>query len=371
MNERNLLLLRHGQSLSNAGKEPTADPALIPLTPEGIRQAERAAVELGITPDLILVSPLLRARQTADAFRHLGAAMEVWPVDEFVYLNFRDRPPMTPDQREPEVQNYWHRADPFLQTSPDAESFANFWYRVADFNVQVSRFPRDLTVLVVTHGYFMAAFEFGRRYGFAPPTRQLMRAVLAHQMLYPIPNCHVARYDTSDPLLDDAERRRAPAVSSGYLEVRADAQGPAGRLSNFFPHRFTFWSVPCASMEGFLQGLKCRDVEEQARICGLAGWEAKVAGGMYDVSWRTEGVVHWRGERIDRVGPAFQELIDEAFDAMAVQAPSFREALLETGDAVLIHPLGLADPRMTILTEREFCSRLMAIRARRRQTDLS
>jgi phosphohistidine phosphatase len=63
-----LILLRHGKSpsLAEAGVARDADR---PLSDAGRRQAKRAGealIELDCRPDLILASPLLRARQTAE-----------------------------------------------------------------------------------------------------------------------------------------------------------------------------------------------------------------------------------------------------------------------------------------------------------------
>ena len=52
------------------------------------------------------------------------------------------------------------------------------------------------------------------------------------------------------------------------LDIKAKAPFPAGALSNFAMHAFTFDGVACASMEGFLQSLKIEDVSEQTRVCG-------------------------------------------------------------------------------------------------------
>ena len=58
---------------------------------------------------------------------------------------------------------------------------------------------------------------------------------------------------------------------SDPLAIKAKAAFPAGRLSNFAAHRFVLDDVTCASMEGFLQGLKTADPVEQARAYDVAG----------------------------------------------------------------------------------------------------
>jgi broad specificity phosphatase PhoE len=80
-------LIRHGQSESNAGL-PSADWRAIPLTELGQRQAEHVAGVFADPPRLIVASPYLRARLTAQPTidRYPGAAFEDWPVQEFSYL---------------------------------------------------------------------------------------------------------------------------------------------------------------------------------------------------------------------------------------------------------------------------------------------
>ena len=73
-----LLLVRHGEAA------PGEPDALRPLTPRGQEQARElgaALVHEGVCPDALLTSPLLRARETAEA---LGRATGV---------------PVTPDER--------------------------------------------------------------------------------------------------------------------------------------------------------------------------------------------------------------------------------------------------------------------------------
>jgi hypothetical protein len=69
----------------------------------------------------------------------------------------------------------------------------------------------------------------------------------------------------------------------------------------------------------------------------------------------------WQGIEIDRHSKEYQELLDKAFDALS-QNSSFRKALLASGSAVLTHSMGKNDESRTVLTTREFCSRLTRIR---------
>ena len=146
------------------------------------------------------------------------------------------------------------------------------------------------------------------------------------------------------------------------IDIKAKASFPAGALSNFAPHAFTFESVACASMEGLLQSFKIEDPGEQARVCGLAGGEAQAAGRQYD--WQQTGTLWWRGVPIDRLADAYQDLLDRAYEALFVQSSKFRNALAATGGVPLAHTLGSEDATETILTANEFCARLERLRGR-------
>ena len=144
------------------------------------------------------------------------------------------------------------------------------------------------------------------------------------------------------------------------IDVGSRNEFPGGPLSNFSPHFFVFRGVSCSSMEGLLQSLKFEDPEEQIEVCTLIGFVAKRRG--RPQQWFESQTLWWQGKPINRHSPEFQELLDEAFEALFTQNEKAREALLATGEEILIHTVGKSDPHETVLTEEEFCSRLMRIR---------
>lgn len=148
---------------------------------------------------------------------------------------------------------------------------------------------------------------------------------------------------------------------TSILDIKSKAAWPAGALSNFAAHSFTFDGVRCASMEGFLQSLKIADTDEQVRVCGLEGPVAQSVGRKHD--WRHTGTLWWRGTLYDRLGDDFQALLDRAYQALFDQSKTFRDALAATGDAHLTHSFGKDDPTETILTAHELCSRLERLRS--------
>lgn len=137
---------------------------------------------------------------------------------------------------------------------------------------------------------------------------------------------------------------------------------PSGALSNFSPHPFVFDGVECNSMEGLLQSFKFDKEHVQVEICKLVGKAAKFRGKKRNRTWKSVQKLWWKGAAMDRRGPEYQALLDRAYQAMFDQNESFRKALLASGDSVLTHSMGSNKESETVLTEREFCSRLMRLR---------
>lgn len=151
------------------------------------------------------------------------------------------------------------------------------------------------------------------------------------------------------------------------MDIRAGCGYPAAALSNFAPHPFVLDGVPCASMEGLLQGLKFDKPHIQAEVCKMAGKGAKLRGQARNATWQRVQQLWWKGQPMPRKSEAYQLFLDRAYQALCDQNESFRKALLATGDAVLTHSLGANKEAQTVLTERELCSRLMKMRAELRK----
>lgn len=149
------------------------------------------------------------------------------------------------------------------------------------------------------------------------------------------------------------------------IDIHSKGKWPSYALSNFYHNSFAFDGVNCRSMEGFVQGLKCSDRNEQLRICKMRGKRAKQFGQkvkgnpQYDIEMNG---VFWNGERIDRHSDDFQKLMRRVYHAMFEQCPKFREALSSTGTKQLFHTIGNPNPQKTILTEKEFCTILTELR---------
>ena len=74
--------------------------------------------------------------------------------------------------------------------------------------------------------------------------------------------------------------------------------------------------------------------------------------------------LYWQGQQIGRSSKAYQDLLDRAYDAL-YENQGFKAALIACGkDAVFTHSIGKNCQNETVLTAREFCSRLMKLKDR-------
>jgi probable phosphoglycerate mutase len=156
-----VLLVRHGQSVANAGGK-TSDHDTNPLTDLGRTQAKDFADRLPCRPTLIVVSPFLRAQQTAEPLRRRfpDVPVEEWPIQEFTFLAPARHKDSTEDDRQPQVLDYWQRQDPTFLDGPGAESFQQFLDRARETIRRLVNTIPGGCIVIVTHGFFMQAFRF-------------------------------------------------------------------------------------------------------------------------------------------------------------------------------------------------------------------
>lgn len=145
------------------------------------------------------------------------------------------------------------------------------------------------------------------------------------------------------------------------MDIGSKSGYPSSALSNFAPHPFKIDGVLCNSMEGFLQSLKFEQVHIQETVCLLIGLEAKRRGRSRNKRWQGLQTLWWKGKAYPRRSEEYQRLLDRAYKELASN-PGFQRALLATGEATLTHSIGSRDESKTVLTEREFCSRLTKLR---------
>lgn len=127
----------------------------------------------------------------------------------------------------------------------------------------------------------------------------------------------------------------------------------ARKLSNFYPNRFCF-DMEFSCFESFVQCLKFSDPEEQMKVARMNAKEAKAAG--QKQHWQENGGwLFWKGQVINRYGQEYQQLLDQAYDALCQNA-EFAEALRRSRGRILIHTIGKIRRKDTVLTSIEFCS---------------
>lgn len=143
------------------------------------------------------------------------------------------------------------------------------------------------------------------------------------------------------------------------MDIRSGAKYPAGALSNFSPYKFTVDGVVCSSMEGFLQSLKFSNEDMQIYVCSLVGRLAKAKGSKKN--WKRTQTLYWKGVEYKRDSDDYQKLLDKAFTALSMNR-KFKKALISTQTSNLTHSLGKKKINQTVLTQQEFCSRLLMLR---------
>ena len=149
--------IRHGESISNANL-PTSHPADSELTPRGHEEARYVAQAFREKPQLLVVSPFRRARQTArpTIARFDPIESKEWPVHEFTYLAPHHYDGTTGEERRPAAIAYWERNDPTYKDNDEAESFAELMERVTRLTERLHAQTADF-IVVFSHGLFLRA----------------------------------------------------------------------------------------------------------------------------------------------------------------------------------------------------------------------
>jgi probable phosphoglycerate mutase len=202
-------IVRHGQSESNAGLA-TQSAGSADLTARGVAQAARVAAAIPERPGLLVTSPYVRARRTAEpaAARFPGVPLEEWPVEEFTYLAAANRAGSDNETRRPLVRAFWERSDPHFVDGEGAESFAAFLDRIHGTLARLALVDAPFTV-VFAHGLFLRVLLWLVLVGKVEPTPAAMAACRAFASGVPTPNACIAelRFDgtrvwTTTPRVD-------------------------------------------------------------------------------------------------------------------------------------------------------------------------
>jgi broad specificity phosphatase PhoE len=102
---------------------PCHDLATIELTERGHEQARAVAASWTQAPALIVTSPYTRTRQTAapTIARFPGVPVEVWPIEEFTYLQPARWNGTRSAERMPHLERYWRTRTRLLRRGRGGE----------------------------------------------------------------------------------------------------------------------------------------------------------------------------------------------------------------------------------------------------------
>ncbi|MBE2221329.1 MAG: histidine phosphatase family protein [Anaerolineae bacterium] len=185
--------IRHGESESNANLK-TTHPAESALTAQGYEEAIKVPPVITQQPDLIVVSPYLRARQTAvpTIEKFPNTAVETWPVEEFTYLHPGEYEDTTGAERWPAAKAYWEGNDPQLKHGGAGESFVELMVRVQALQTRLAQHPADFIVMF-SHGLFLRAVLHSNIVGSYEATALQMERYRHFVWAVHMPNCAILK----------------------------------------------------------------------------------------------------------------------------------------------------------------------------------
>ncbi len=169
-----VIFIRHGESTANAGL-PSFDLSALELTDVGRGQAVRTAAAWEQAPTLIALSPYLRTRLTAQPTmdRFPQVPVEIFPMEEFTYLEPSRWNGTSRTERLPHIESYWRTADPAYRDGVGAESFDTLLGRVQRTLDRLQQLPPDSLVYAFSHGQFMQALRLSLLHPDWTPKQQM------------------------------------------------------------------------------------------------------------------------------------------------------------------------------------------------------
>jgi len=170
---------------------PTEGHGDVPLTELGRQQACAVARRVERRPDLLIVSPFLRACATCEPIqvRWPATRRETWPIQELTYLSPARCAGTTSATRRPLVDAYWRRCDPHYVDGSDAESFSAFSSRLRDFHQRLLALDCAY-VIAVGHGQFFRAYMMCLTDGFTVTPEWMSRYRIV-ETGNPMANCEI------------------------------------------------------------------------------------------------------------------------------------------------------------------------------------
>ncbi|HEU5286201.1 MAG TPA: histidine phosphatase family protein [Sphingomicrobium sp.] len=232
-----LWLVRHGQSQGNVAREAAHEAGLavidiemrdvdVPLSELGFRQAEAAgrwfaSLPPSERPEVILSSPYVRARQTAEAICKAGA-LAGGPARTIVDERLREREFGVFDrlttigirEKFPEEAAHRRRLGKFYHRAPGGESWADVILRLRSMLNTINLHYNDRRVLVVCHQVVVLCMRY--------ILEELDEAqILAIDKQADVLNCGICAYDFEP----DAEGLCTPRLALWNHDAPLEADG--------------------------------------------------------------------------------------------------------------------------------------------------
>lgn len=199
---KDVWFIRHAESIANAGFT-SPDPVSIELTELGHQQAKELTKSITIIPELFIVSPFLRTKQTAvpALAKYPDVPVEEWAVQEFSYLSPIVWANTSSQDRAPRADWYWENCDPDYNDGGGAESFNNFIERVDDTLIKLSCRPEKFIVMF-SHGQFLKALWFimttSKNLEKIPSAKEKMKRIDSFIKAINLPNTGILKMNNSD-----------------------------------------------------------------------------------------------------------------------------------------------------------------------------
>ena len=186
-------LIRHAESLANIGAT-TSTTREIPLSETGLKAADELVNSIDDRPDLIVISPYVRTRQTAEPFLELYPDVEVETslVQEFTYLSVSRCRRTNFEDRKSWVKEYWDRSDPAYCDGDQSESFAEFIGRCSRFVTKMREREFELAFVFTHEQFIKGVLWYSMRFG-REMTTESMKSFQKFMVSFSIPNTAIVK----------------------------------------------------------------------------------------------------------------------------------------------------------------------------------
>jgi broad specificity phosphatase PhoE len=186
--------IRHAQSLGNIGQR-TKDIQSIDLSEHGYKQANDLIHQIPYVPDLIIHSPYIRTKLTAQPTidHHNITNIQEWDdVKELTYLCAIKWAYSNHDERQPVIDKYWSSCDPHYRDG-ESETFSETFERMKSAMKKLEEIEAE-KILVFTHGQFLQMMRLYLMYG--DNTQEIMSRFREMDKKHPIENVGIYTYET-------------------------------------------------------------------------------------------------------------------------------------------------------------------------------